>query len=266
MTRLKVCTIIHFVVQTFTLKGENIMKVTLKSISGIPDAIESMFISKRTWTPELAEEIRRVCHEVLDYKGFIENNRMCSKESKDKFNDWMSKMCKMTARHITIGKFIDLSFTVEGLHRAGQDDVDSHAKRMDNRIIRNSTRLAKFGDEMSDFYKGKIISTDVALNKLGMPTPQSFEINGINYVKCTNGYVAEQYKDNPDVLRGLYMLSIPSTFVFRVNLVEWSHIYKERNENGNANPEVKEFAEESQKLLEKAVPFFTKELMLKIMN
>ena len=48
--------------------------------------------------------------------------------------------------------FVTISVTVEGIHRAGQDDWDAHAKRFDNRIIRSSTRLADFSEgEMSDY-------------------------------------------------------------------------------------------------------------------
>lgn len=41
------------------------MQVKVNSISGFEEAIVSMFISKRTWTPELDSEIRNVCNEVL---------------------------------------------------------------------------------------------------------------------------------------------------------------------------------------------------------
>ena len=63
------------------------------------------------------------------------------------------------------------------------------------------------------------------------------------YVKSTNGYVKEEYKNNKDVKRGLYMLSIPSNFVSKINLCELGHVFKERNQNGGANPEVKQWAE-----------------------
>ena len=33
------------------------MNVTIRKISGIDDAINKMFISKRTWTPELEQDI-----------------------------------------------------------------------------------------------------------------------------------------------------------------------------------------------------------------
>ena len=67
----------------------------------------------------------------------------------------------------------------EGMHRGGQDDIDAHARRFDNRIIRSSTRLAEFSEgEMSDYYRGKIISTDEALNILNIDIPDSFEFMG----------------------------------------------------------------------------------------
>ena len=37
------------------------MKVTVTKITGFAEAFETMFISKRSWTPELGEEIRNVC-------------------------------------------------------------------------------------------------------------------------------------------------------------------------------------------------------------
>ena len=67
---------------------------------------------------------------------------------------------------------------------------------------------------------------------------------GRTYYKSTNGYIKEEFKNNKDVKRGLYMLSIPSNFISKINLCEWGHVFKERNKNGGANPEVKEWAEE----------------------
>ena len=62
------------------------------------------------------------------------------------------------------------------------------------------------------------------------------------------------------------MESIPSSFIFKVNLAEWAHIYKERGEHGTANPEVKELAELIQQSLERANPWFTREFILSIEN
>ena len=59
----------------------------------------------------------------------------------------------------------------------------SHARRFDNRIIRSSTRLAEFSDgEMSDYYKGKIIPTDEALNILKVMSEDTWIINFPNII------------------------------------------------------------------------------------
>ena len=146
-------------------------------------------------------------------------------------------------------------------------DIDAHARRFDNRIIRNSTRLADFSDgEMSDYYKGKIIPTDEALNILNIDIPDSFEFMGRTYYKSPNGYVKDDYKNNKDVKRGLYMLSIPSNFVSKINLCEWGHVFKERNKNGGANPEVKEWAEEVMKQITNMHNQITRDYVLSIEN
>lgn len=91
-------------------------------------------------------------------------------------------------------------------------------------------------------------------------------VDGKKYVKTTNGYILEEHKDDRDVKRGLYMLSIPSNFIFKVNLTEFSHVYKERNAGGTANPEVKELAEGCLMKVYREHHQFNKELMLKIKN
>lgn len=244
------------------------MKVYLNKISGYEEAITSMFMSKRTWTRELEEEIQRIVAQMTTRDGkFYENMKYSFPENYAKFDDWMTKLVKWGQIHITMLRYIDFSITVEGLHRAGQDDWDAHAMRYNNRIIRTSTRLAKFGNnEMSDFYKGKIIPTDKALDILNIEVPDKFDLDGISYVKTINGYVREDLKDNKDVLRGLYMLSIPSNFTFKVNLTEYAHVYKERNKNGRANPEVKECCEDIADQIEEWCPYFTRELLMNIKN
>ena len=242
------------------------MNVYLNGITGIDDAIVSMFMSKRTWTRELEDDIRNTCKKVLDKNGFPNENQ--NAECLEKFNNWINSLTKWGIKHITLLRYIDLSITVEGLHRAGQDDWDAHAMRYNNRIIRSSTRLAKFGYEMSDYYKDKIIPTDKALKLLQLDVllPDGFEHNGKKYVKCINGYIAEEYKDNKDVLRGLYMLSIPSNFIFKVNMTEWAHVYKERNKNGGANPEVKELCEAIADTIENKFKNFNREFFNNIKN
>lgn len=240
------------------------MKVTIRKISGIDDAIVTMFISKRSWTPELEQDIYDTCSRILDKNGFIKKDTDIN--DWEKFSKWMNTLCKFGKKHITMLRYIDFSCTVEGMHRAGQDDWDAHARRFDNRIIRNSTRLADFGYEMSDYYKDKIIPTDVALQKLNIDIPNEVEFNGNTYVKTINGYIREDLKDKKDVKRGLYMLSIPSTFVFKCNITEFAHVYKERGKHGSANPEVKECAELIVDQLECACKWFNRELFMDILN
>lgn len=238
------------------------MEVYLNHISGIDDAIISMFLSKRTLTRELEQEIRYEV-ELCTYPGtgFLDG-------PSEKLNGWLEKLFKWGKSHITMLRFIDLSFTVYGLHRGGQDDLDSHSMRMNNRIIRSSTRLADFSNgEMSDYYKGKIIPTDMALATLGIDLPGEIEYEGDIYVRGVNGYILKGMENSKDVKRGLYMLSIPSNFIFKSQLTEFAHIYKERNANGSANPEVKLAVEEmARQICEATDGFVDRELLMEIKN
>ena len=257
------------------------MKVHLNSIDGIPDAFAALLMSKRSWNEHNDKLIRDMCSICLDYKGRLKDRELVISNLEsgysvdavslmfNTFDDYMNKLTKWGKSHITLLKFIDLSITVEGLHRAGQDDWDAHAKRFDNRIIRNSTRIkgVNFDYEMSDYYKDKIIPTDIAANKvLGIELPNEIEYEGKTYIKAVNGYILKGFENNNDVKRGLYMLSIPSNFIFRVNLTEWAHVYKERNMEGNANPEVKQCCEMIADQLSLAHPQFTRDLWKEIKN
>lgn len=244
------------------------MKIYLNRIDGFDDAIISMFLSKRTLTRELECEIRKEVNsctensfnELLPLGAFLHKT--------DKLNDWLHKLRKWCPKHITMGRFLDFSFSVYGMHRAGQDDIDSHAKRMENRIIRSSTRLADFSQgEMSSFYEGKIIPTDVALAVMGIQTPEELEYNGQIYVKGVNGYILKGMENNKDVKRGLYMLSIPSNFIFKMNLTEYAHMFKERNQDGTANQEVKDCIESAtDQLSEATYGFVDRDLLMEIKN
>ena len=239
------------------------MKVYLNEITGIADAIVSLHMSKRSWTREMEEDIQNTCRNVLDQKGFYKGG---SQEENEKFKKWMDMLAKWGKNHITLLRYVDFSCTVEGMHRGGQDDWDAHAKRFSNRILRSSTRLASFDYEMSDWYKDKIIPTDMALSKVGIDIPSKIEIDGTTYVKGVNGYIREDLADAQDVKRGLYMLSIPSNFIFKVDITEWAHVYKERGAKGTAHPEVKECAEAIADLLEEAHPQFNRSLFEGILN
>lgn len=243
------------------------MEVYLNRIDGWDDAIISMFLSKRTLTRELEMEIRtevELCTNNLANNGPI-GSLVCLTENME---DWLNKLFKWAPKHITMGKFLDLSFTVYGLHRGAQDDLDSHAKRMDNRIIRSSTRLADFSHgEVSEYYADKIIPTDTALTFLGITTPDEIEYEGKTYVRGVNGYILKGMENNKDVKRGLYMLSIPSNFIYRINLTEQAHVYKERNINSSANPELKTCIELETDQLEKAsLGFINRDLLMAIKN
>lgn len=235
------------------------MQVYLNSITGVPDAITALHMSKRTWTKDLEDHIRDACAYAFTANGMLDDDAMA--EDVIEVNKWIDKLVKWGKMHPTLLRFIDLSVTVEGLHRAGQDDWDSHAKRFDNRIIRSSTRLAKYNDnEMSDYYRGKIIPTDAALAMLGIKKPDKIEVDGVTYIPTVNGYIREDMQDNKDVRRGLYMLSIPSNFIFKINLAEWCHVFRERNAAGTANPEVKECCEAIADQIEAFIPKFNREL------
>lgn len=266
------------------------MKVTIKSITGFNEAFVSMFISKRTWTSELDAEITKVCDEVVDKNGNVNQN--ASPESLEKFNKWLTMLLKMGRKHITVLRFIDIAIMTEGLHRAGQDDCDAHARRFDNRIIRSSTRLATFQEgEVSDWYKDKILTTNKMCENLCKDMPEKvYELSdGYFYtkeeyeslvsdpeatpptvahiwIKAANGYILEEHANDKDVMRGLYPLSIPSNFISKINLCEWAHVFKERNENGGANPEVKIWAESVMKEITNIQSLITRDYVLTIEN
>lgn len=248
------------------------MKVYLNRISGIEEAISTMFLSRRRWSRELEENIFNVCSHVLNRDGSLvkydPNINGQHKEDFEQFHKWFASLLKWGRMHTTMLRFIDISVSVEGLHRAGQDDWDSHAKRFDNRIIRNSTRFpnSEFKYELSDYYKGLIIPTDVAAKSIGIEFPETIAIDGMKYVKAVNGYILEGCDNDPDVKRGLYMMSIPSNFVFKVNLAEWAHVYKMRNSGTNANPEVRRCCEMIADQLGAAHKELSRELFLEIQN
>lgn len=251
------------------------MEIYLNRIDGWDDAILSMFYSKRTVTREMEEDIR--------YKTYLctnDNPRLgvigalqfsedyVDHDIKADMKKWLDSLFKWAWSHITMGRFLDLSFTVYGMHRAGQDDLDAHAKRMNNRIIRSSTRLADFkSGEMSEYYQTKVIPTDVALATLGIVTPNEIEYEGHTYVKGVNGYILKGMENNKDVKRGLYMLSIPSNFIFRIDLTEYAHVFKERNMKGTANPEVKIAIEKAtDQLQEASCGYINRDYLMKVKN
>ena len=203
------------------------MKIYVNSITGIEDAIVSTLMSKRSWTREKENDVRATCERVIDRNGRFYKDKPIELEDICKYDRWLDSVLR----------------------------------------IRSSTRLSDFGNyEMSEWYQDKIIPTDVALEFLGIETPKEITKDGIVYVKTINGYIRKDMKDDKDVKRGLYMLSIPSDFAFKINLTEWSHVYKMRNEMSTANPEVKMCCEEIAKQITEIQPKFNRELFEKIEN
>lgn len=241
------------------------MLVNVVSITGFYEAFVSMFMSKRTWTHELDEKIRVVCDNVVTKDGKI--NYYAPSDYKEQFSKWLNMLLKMGKRHITVLRFIDITIMTEGIHRAGQDDIDAHAMRFNNRIIRNSTRLATFNEgEKSEYYENRIITDGEACKLLDISLPNEITVDKKTYVKSTNGYILKEYENDKDVKRGLYMLSIPSNFISKINLCEWAHVFKERNENGGANPEVKDWAEQVMKQITEFHKDITRDYVLSIQN
>ena len=239
------------------------MKVYLNSITGIDDAILSMYFSNGKWNEYIDNGVRNACLRVLSSKGYI--LPFAADAELKKYNEMLSKLLKIGKRHITLLRFIDLSITVDGLHRAGQDDWDSHAKRFENRIIRMSTRR-KMVPEMSDYYKDKVLTFGDAIEKLDIKLPNTIEAEDDMYIKTPVGYIKSEHLNSNDVHRGLFPLGMQSSFIFKCNLTEFAHVYKERRKEGNAHPEVKELCEEICDLLEDAQPMFTRELFMEIKN
>ena len=150
--------------------------------------------------------------------------------------------------HTTIGRFLDISCTVEGLHRGATDDFDAHACMLDNRIVRMSTRTnSPESLVLSDFYKDKVLPvTDAGLN-----LPETIDRDGVKYHLTRFGYVKEEYLKDYDVLRGLTPLGISNIFTFKCNVTNWAHIVKLRRKGSHAAPELQEMIEAiNAKLLE----------------
>ena len=113
------------------------MEVYLNRLDGWDDAIISMFLSKRTLTRELEMEIRKAVYESTSHNPeYGPIGALMGDDANNKVGNWIDKFIKWGQKHITMGRFLDFSFTVYNLHRAGQDDLDSHAKRLENRSIR----------------------------------------------------------------------------------------------------------------------------------
>ena len=243
------------------------MEFKLMKVTGIDDALMSLKMSYRHWTEE--EHIKAVndVHNYTDIYGkVISGDKAYDTMGYLNFLDSLDKLAKWGAGvgngeayagdgHETILRFIDFTFITEGLHRGAQDDLDAHAARFNNRIVRASTRLAMFGDEMSDWYKGKILSVEEALKITDDTLPDVIsDEDGTMWVHRANGYVRIDLIKDKDVIRGTYPLSIPSTAIWKINFQDLRHVYMRRNIKTTAAPELKEGIEQLADQIEEWIP------------
>ena len=171
------------------------MEVRLNNLRGLEDAMVSLFQSKGTYTKEFDKAIRESVLNRTGYNGFIEpsygdeipfTNPINKKEYT--FDTLYNMVLNIGVKHTTILRYIDFSFNVIGLHRGAQDDLDAHAHRFNNRIIRSSTRLSSFDEyNKSEYYKDKILTVDDVVKQLAYDMPEEIEFNGVIFVKCVNG-------------------------------------------------------------------------------
>lgn len=223
------------------------MKATVSKIAGIDDAILAFSYSKRTISQARRDEIRDLCQVVNDENGFMRERGGLNGRSIERYNTELLKLIKYGVAHDhgTLLSFIDLSIEIDGLHRGGQDDWDAHAYRFHNRIVRSSTRLAKFtGAEKSEYYNGKVLTTEEVLGALDMNIGD-VTLDGVNYNYVEGiGFVREDLMDEQDVVRGLYRLEMPCSSTTKINYRELRHVYKMRNEKTHAHPEVQAVVEQ----------------------
>lgn len=221
------------------------MKITHFKISGWDSAIRCMYMTKNTYNEEIEAKLTSAEHLIGTIKHLTSATNITEKgrDLLDWYKEQQQKVIKWGAIHYNLLKHVDFTCTVVGLHRGGQDDLDSHAERFDTRIIRMSTREKNNTGltELSDYYKGKILTFDDLDKKLNLP--EAITYNDAIYVKTPLGYVREDCVDDKDARRGLIPLAVSSSFTFKCDLAEFCHVYRERNETGNAHPELKQLIE-----------------------
>lgn len=272
------------------------MKIKDLQITGYPEMVRSIFITNKKYNDEIAERINngeKVRARILalklsgvlprcvipkndmeDYEWYRKKIETAIKLSCGSLYDKVSSDVPLTPEHVqlchsTIGRFLDISCVVDGLHRGATDDFDAHAKRLDSRIIRRSTRTTSPDDiELSDWYKGKIIPFgDLNGKTVGaqdegesdshdftIKLPDTIFIDGLAYKKTRFGYVLYEYKDDYDVLRGLTPLGMSNLFIFKCNVTEWAHITRLRRPGTQASPELQQLIKMINDEIEKHEP------------
>lgn len=215
------------------------MKITYCKISGWDGAMRSFFMTNKKYDKQIEERLQKVeKYLILREYGIINDD--VDYEDLIWYDKIKKNVIEVGKKHTTLLRFIDITFVVDGLHRGAQDDFDSHAKRLESRIVRMSTRVRNNEklNEVSDFYKGKIITFDDLTKQFDLP--EEFVKDDKKFVRTPFGYVQDEYKDDRDVLRGNVPLAVSSMFTVKVNLTELCHIVRERAPGSAAAPELQE--------------------------
>lgn len=246
------------------------MRFVLTEVTGLAQAITSLKMSKRHYHLGRHLDLMQFIRAMSDYRGFIQLEGRSEKDYSGLIDE-MNKLAKWGAGvgnggawkddgHETLLRFIDLSFVTLGLHRAAQDDLDAHAKRFDNRIVRASTRLGEFSaGERSMWYERRIRSIEDMMTATGLGTPpeEYTDDAGTIWVYSGFGYVRKDLFDSTEKLdakRGNYPLSIPSDAIWKISLFDLRHVYMRRNKYTHANPELRIGIEQLAYQVEIALP------------
>lgn len=237
--------------------------IKVKEIRGLADAILSLKFSKRTYTEEIDQQIRALVHECTDMNGFVEPNAdpmkchqlLIEMNKLAKWGAGVNQSAAIDAGHETILRFIDVTFVISDVSYGTMADLDSHAMRMNNRIVRSSSRLAQYDvGELSEWYSTNIIPFTEVLESHN-ELPDVITSNEKKFYRTPYGYIEETVEvSDLDVRRGLYPIAIPMSAICKVNLFDLRHIYMRRNKYTNATPELKNNIEDLADQIEKALP------------
>lgn len=272
------------------------MKIKDLQITGYAEMVRSIFISNKHYNDEIADRItngEKVRNRLMSASLSEDSPHLILSYNDEEDYEWYRKKIETAIKlscgslyekassdgavtpeqvqlcHSTIGRFLDISCVVDGLHRGATDDFDAHAKRLDSRIIRRSTRTTSPDDiELSDWYKDKIIpfgdldgktvgaqdDGDTDSHDFTIKLPDTIFIDGIAYKKTRFGYVLYEYKDDYDVLRGLTPLGMSNLFIFKCNVTEWAHITRLRKPGTHASPELQQLIKMINDEIEKHEP------------
>lgn len=232
------------------------MNIPYFKITGWGGAIRSMYMTNKNYTSELEIQLRR-CEKAYESYNDLNITKTVYEDDAKWFKNEINKVLKIGKKHITLLRYVDVEWIVDGLHRGAQDDFDSHAERFDNRIIRMTTRTINDGKlaEISDWYKDKIL-TFQDITKL-FNLPEEVEKAGVIFARTPFGYIRKETigsLEERDVRRGLIPLAVASTFIVKCQITELCHVFRERNQDGNASPELKIMMEDIVKKISEKYP------------